>query len=599
MSHPVLRFSALSTKRARLFIALALCTALVGCSGGARSSLPSTGSAESLPARKAHATFRIDVPKQAATATLRSPRYVSPATTQLAIDIEQGGVPIAGYPVTVGLTPTSNGCTSTLASTNCQLTVALGPGSYTATLTTEDASSTPLSSAQSIAFTITAGTNNVISIVLSGIPHAFQIASAAQAVVGSGSSGLTLYGSAAQPLTVVALDADGNLIVGSGSPTYRASLESGSGWSASTPSTTAPNTIAITPPGTNGSVATFSVTASYSDATCSQSGAVCTATFTIKDDLQMLFVAQNVGNTVTEYAPPYTGTPTTISNGVSTPQGMALDAADDLFVADLGSTTDWVTEYASPYTGSPTTITNGVNGPERLEFDAAGNLFVPNSSGNTITEYVPPFTGTPTTISNGINMPNAVVFDSSGDLFAANCGSNCGVSGGTVTEYAPPYTGTPTTTISSGVNGPFALVLDSAGNLFVANATGNTITEYAPPYTGTPTTISSGVNNPWALVFDGSGNLFVANCGAGCLGNGTGNGSVTEYAPPYTGTPTTITSGVSLPDALVLDHAGNLFVSNLFAGTSGTVTEYAPPYTGTPTTITNGMNRPDALLITP
>jgi len=513
MSRPFLRFSAMSTERARLFIALALGAALVGC-GGARSSVPSAGSAGPLQAGKASATFRIDVPKQTATATLRSPRFVSPATTQLAIDIEQGGVPIAGYPVTVGLTPTSAGCSSTLASTNCQLTVALGPGSYTATLTTEDASSTPLSSAQSIAFTITAGTNNVISIVLSGIPHALQIASAAHAVVGSGSSGLTLYGSAPQPLTVVALDADGNIIVGSGSPTYSASLMSGSGWSAATPSSTSPNTIAITPPGTNGSVATFSLTASYSDTTCSQSGAVCSATFTIKNDIQMLFVAENGANTVTEYAPPYTGTPTV-------------------------------------------------------------------------------------TISSGMNTPVAVALDGSGDLFVANCGSNCGGSGnGTVTEYAPPYTGTPKT-ISSDVNGPVALVLDSAGNLFVANAAGGTVTEYASPYTGTPTTISSGVNGPWAVVLDDSGNLFVANCGDGCPGSGSGNGTVTEYAPPYTGTPTTISNGVYLPDSIGLDHAGNLFVANLLGGTIGTVTEYAPPYTGTPTTITNGMQGPAALLLTP
>jgi hypothetical protein len=599
MSRPFLRFSAMSTERARLFIALALGAALVGC-GGARSSVPSAGSAGPLQAGKASATFRIDVPKQTATATLRSPRFVSPATTQLAIDIEQGGVPIAGYPVTVGLTPTSAGCSSTLASTNCQLTVALGPGSYTATLTTEDASSTPLSSAQSIAFTITAGTNNVISIVLSGIPHALQIASAAHAVVGSGSSGLTLYGSAPQPLTVVALDADGNIIVGSGSPTYSASLMSGSGWSAATPSSTSPNTIAITPPGTNGSVATFSLTASYSDTTCSQSGAVCSATFTIKNDIQMLFVAENGANTVTEYAPPYTGTPTTISNGVSTPQGLALNGAGDLFVANLGATTGAVTEYASPYTGSPTTITSGVNAPEKLAVDGGGNLFVPNDSGNTVTEYTSPYTGTPTvTISSGMNTPVAVALDGSGDLFVANCGSNCGGSGnGTVTEYAPPYTGTPKT-ISSDVNGPVALVLDSAGNLFVANAAGGTVTEYASPYTGTPTTISSGVNGPWAVVLDDSGNLFVANCGDGCPGSGSGNGTVTEYAPPYTGTPTTISNGVYLPDSIGLDHAGNLFVANLLGGTIGTVTEYAPPYTGTPTTITNGMQGPAALLLTP
>ena len=39
---------------------------------------------------------------------------------------------------TAALTPTSGGCASTLASTQCTLQVALTPGSYTATLSTYD-----------------------------------------------------------------------------------------------------------------------------------------------------------------------------------------------------------------------------------------------------------------------------------------------------------------------------------------------------------------------------------------------------------------------------------------------------------------------------
>lgn len=89
---------------------------------------------------------------------------------------------------------------------------------------------------------------------------------------------------------------------------------------------------------------------------------------------------------------------------------------------------------------------------------------------------------------------------------------------------------------------PAALTLDGAGNLFVANQNGvNTVTEYALPYTGTPTTISNGVSTPVALALGGAANLFVANSSAN---------TVTEYAPPYTGTPTTISNGVNGPSAL-------------------------------------------------
>jgi hypothetical protein len=45
---------------------------------------------------------------------------------------------------------------------------------------------------------------------------------------------------------------------------------------------------------------------------------------------------------------------------------------------------------------------------------------------------------------------------------------------------------------------------------------------------------------------DGAGNLFVGNVGAAPV-------DVTEYAPPYTGAPTTtITSGLTVPRTLLL-----------------------------------------------
>ena len=553
---------------------------LAGCGGG-RSSVPATGSQALQQAGKVPVTFRIDVPQQTATAKLRSPRYISPATTQLAIDIEQGEESIAGYPVTVGLTPTSGGCTSSLASTYCQLTLTLALGNYTATLTTEDANGTALSSAQTIAFSVVDNSTNVIASVLSGIPHSLQIASGAYGVVGSQSAGFTLYGAAPQPVIVTALDADGNTIVGPGSPTYSASPVSGSGWSAVAPSTTAPNTIVIDPPGTNGSGATFVVTASYPDSTCSQSGAVCRATFTITSDVQTLFVANSDGPSVTEYTAPYTGTPTTISNGVTFPSALVFDGLGNLFVANSDSNT--VGEYAPPYTGTPTIVSSGMDDALSIAVNgAAEDLFVANAhvGTNTVTEYAPPYTGAPTTISSGLDQPFAVTFDGAENLFVAN------YSGNTVTEYAPPYAGAPTATIALGLNQPYALVVDGAGNLFVANFAGG-ITIYAPPYTGAPTTITSGVTGPIALVVDGAGNLFVGNYG---------NSTVTRYARPYTGAHTTVSSGVNQPYAVALDGADNLYVANFMANT---VTEYAPPYTGTPTTISTGVVRPTALLFTP
>lgn len=76
---------------------------------------------------------------------------------------------------------------------------------------------------------------------------------------------------------------------------------------------------------------------------------------------QKLFAANCGNNTVTEYAPPYTGTPTIISNGLNCPVGLALSSSGDLFAANYNSNT--VTEYAPPYTAAPTTTISTDLGP--------------------------------------------------------------------------------------------------------------------------------------------------------------------------------------------------------------------------------------------
>ncbi len=544
---------------------------LTGCGGGATHSVLPSQPVHSANAQQV--TFKIDVPKTMST-TKKSPLYVSPATTQMAIDVQTGCpascVSYTGYPVTQALTTTSGGCTSTLANTQCQLTLALPANSYTATLTTEDASGTALSTAQSIAFTVVAGTANNIPIVLSGIPAAIVTAAVS---------------ATSQAVIVNALDADNNIIVGSGAPRFTVSNTSGIALTLTQPTTTSPNVFTAVPAAAG--TATLNVTASYSGVTdaCAQSGAVCSATFTLTSAPPPLFVANNNGTTVTEYTSPYTGTPTTISNGIDGAVALTFDSVGNLFVLNQGGNGS-VTEYASPYTGTPiATISNGTSIPGASMLDPSGNLFVAYSQPASVLEYAPPYTDAPTTtITNGLNEPIALVRDPSGNLFVADPNID------TVWEFAPPYSGTPTA-ITNTVSGPLAVALDSAGDLFVANdgrgLSNGAVTIYSSPYTDAPTTtITNGVYTPQAMVFDPSGNLFVANYG---------NNTVTEYAPPYTGAPTaTISTGIIDPSALVLDASGNLFVAN---PDNNTVTEYAPPYTGAPTTISTGVNAPYGLVL--
>jgi hypothetical protein len=443
---------------------------LPACSGGSGAVPPSTSAAPAAHGRTT-ATFSISIPKATASSSAkRRPLFISPATASitLAVVTDPGNVSVLNE--TVALTPTAQGCTSTLTSTICTLTVPLNAGSYNLSLATQDANGTQLSAGQLVGFTVVAGKTNAINLVLSGIPAALQVNSTSLAVHGTQNPGFTLYGTTAQKFEVEALDADGNVIVGPGAPTFSLTAQTGSGFAIANPTTTAPNTFALTPPGTNGKTEFFTVTASYPDATCQTAGAVCTTTINVKNDVQTLFVA-NTGTgvgSVTGYAQPYTGTPITITADIGDPTGLALDTGNDLWVASpLSLEHGGVTEYAPPYTEStPTTIAAGdASGPSAIAFDQVGDLFAANDNADNVIEYLPPFTETsPVQITLGA-IPVDVVVGANNDLIVT--------SGGNALVYAPPYTGTPTTLSGTG-GGAFDLALDSAGDLFVSGANGVT-----------------------------------------------------------------------------------------------------------------------------
>jgi hypothetical protein len=78
-----------------------------------------------------------------------------------------------------------------------------------------------------------------------------------------------------------------------------------------------------------------------------------------------LFIPNQGANTVTEYIAPYTNTPTTIVGGQSQPVALAIDALNNLYVANYGNNS--VTEYPPPYAAAQwTTISNGVSAPQAL-----------------------------------------------------------------------------------------------------------------------------------------------------------------------------------------------------------------------------------------
>jgi hypothetical protein len=642
--------------RVATIVALFGAAVLSGCGGGAHNALlPRSTSPGQAAGSHGSATFTIHIPKSSSSSTSRRPAYVSPATTQMVLDIQQSGVSIgAPYPETVALTPTSGGCASTLASTICQLTIALSPGSYTANLTMEDASNTPLSAAQSVGFTITAGVANTISITLSGIPYQLLVTPVSQAVHGSQNEGLTVYGIAAQKFIVNALDPDGNIIAGPGSPTFSVSVVgSNSTWTPATPSPTSPNLVTITPPGTNGGSAQLKLSASYSDSTCSTSGAVCSILFSVKNDIQRLYTLSTTTdgyNRAIIYwndLPAGTGSTGTITPPVASPnykvRGLTVGPNGDVYVIDCnqgcngGTIPDQVDIYDRSGTHLQTIVDPGTkavfNYPTAIAVDSQGNIFVGNSgyvsqtsftSGANFVDAFAPNTTTPAQQialdSSGNSEVQALAADAAGNLFVETSYSF------NTREYTTPMTAP---TLANGTSFGFggisegAMVVDPGGVVLLGGNNGVYGFGGAGHTTSYPITPSFTNNNnccsrysiPTSLAIDGIDTLYVAECGSIC-GSYNHNGidiipastwmscsSATSCYSTNNPNPTSIPESGHIM-SIVIDQLGTLYALNdpNDRSNDGSVLGYTPPFSSSSTAVTtfpSGLYFPSLLAISP
>lgn len=620
-------------------IALTLCVAmLAACSGlTSQSSIPAPVAAKKDPREKAHVVLRIKVPKHRVRRGRHS-QFVSPATQSIRVVITNTN-PATNVDQVVNLTPTSTGCTSTLATTQCTLTIALSPGNnFDATVTSYDqtgAAGNRLSTAQNVSFNVVAGTGNAIALTLSGIPARVAVLPGSLASTVALQGGIDLLGTGQHRLIAEALDADDNVIVGPGSPAFTVSQPLGKlGLGLTQPTTSAPNAFYVQPPGAfSANTATLSVQASFNGQPtdgCAQSGAVCSTSVVVAMD-QLMAVANASSVEVVDLT---TGIVAgTASTGIAQVDAIAFDRSGNLYVSNCGvgcgnAGSDSVLVYSPPYTGTPVVISSSVAHPEGVALDGSGNLYVANdvilgtgSGTDDVTEYAPPFSAASTpvkTITNSIGQPGPVAIDSNNDLFVANASTNAGA--GSVSAYAANYAGGAPTygPITTGINGPTALALDASANLYVSSPSDNWVTKYfgfnavgvgAIPYTCTNNCGNALPNNPVTVTacntcatFTPGAIVTVPNGGNGTSGyqffvasSGTPQQVLlyTNATTPAVSTP--ITSNITNPAALAIDQSDDLFVAN----SGNSVTEYLNNTYAFSGAIVSAFSSPVALAILP
>jgi sugar lactone lactonase YvrE len=256
----------------------------------------------------------------------------------------------------------------------------------------------------------------------------------------------------------------------------------------------------------------------------------------------------------TAYTP---ATVTTIATTISNPYGLAMDAAGDLFIADI----DGGQVLKISPGGLHTVAATGMYKPTGLALDGAGNLWVADPGAHAVWEVTP--AGVQTQPYTGLTNPFGLGFDGAGNLYFVDASLDH------ITRISPEGVQTP---LGSGFNFPAGVVVDNAGNAYVADV-GNGIVHKITP-TGVMTSFATGLSQPANLAFDAAGNLYVTEFG---------NGQVVEITPG--GVQTTFVSAGINPFGIAIDGSGNLYYSDSAAGTTteiGRATPAALTFVNTP-----------------
>jgi len=244
---------------------------------------------------------------------------------------------------------------------------------------------------------------------------------------------------------------------------------------------------------------------------------------------------------------------------LNSPQGLALDSAGNLYIADTGNakvrrvTSDGkIATYAgngtAGYGGDGASATSAqLNTPSGVAVDSAGNLFIADFSNHRVRLVSP--TGTITTVAGtGVQgysgdgglaanaqlfSPEGVGVDPSGNLLIADTGNSVirKVTAGAISTIAGNgiigFAGDGGPATRAQLAAPVAVAADAIGNIYIADGS-TRIRRVAYP-TGTITTIagngsqgysgdggaatSAQLNSPAGLAVDSSGNLYVADSG--------------------------------------------------------------------------------------
>jgi sugar lactone lactonase YvrE len=254
------------------------------------------------------------------------------------------------------------------------------------------------------------------------------------------------------------------------------------------------------------------------------------------------------------------------SDGYANPQQIplfvgffALDANDNIF----GLANDAFEALAS--SGYKTTIQlpGFYEQPDGIALDAAGNVFVADGFRGGLQETLAAggYATVQSVANSGLSVPSGVAVDAAGNLFVADTGNSA------IKEFSAAGGYSTVTLLGSGFNQPAGVAVDAAGNVFVADTDNSAVKEIlaAGGYT-TVQTLGPGIFDPVGIAVDHSGDIFVtapeAPSALEVLEIVAVNGAI-----PASPTVLALGSGFASAQGVAVDASGNVFVADSITNT--------------------------------
>jgi sugar lactone lactonase YvrE len=248
-----------------------------------------------------------------------------------------------------------------------------------------------------------------------------------------------------------------------------------------------------------------------------------------------VFIAEFTNNRVLKVSPG--GARTEVGTGLRLPNGVAVDGAGDIFIADTGNNRVVKVRARS---GEQTTVADGLYLPQGVAVDGAGNLFIADYSNNRVVK-VAAGSGARTLVGIGLKLPYGVAVDAAGNVFIADYDND------RVVKVSPKGG---QSDVAHGLNFPSGVAVDAAGNVFIVDSNNHRVLE-VPADGAPPTTIGAGLSRPLSVAVDAAGNIFIGD-------NGTQSVvQVQRSLPPALDFGATVVGGSTGPQNVVIRNIGN------------------------------------------